>query len=173
MGRKRVTADRITQVLQERAGLGLRFNYILSVLHKRGFKTTAQSLIENLTWLLAQKTIVKIASHYGIVKDRGDGTGYLRVRGIINDPTILFTCRDGAVVEIGEFPLPEMKVSKVIETKVYGAIYTVALPVRFFFNKDDSYDGIEVHVEGALERDQELVKELMVKLSEAEEKEHE
>lgn len=44
--------------------------------------------------------------------------------------------------------MSEMKVSKVIETKVYGEIYTVALPVRFFFNKDGSYDGIEVYVEG-------------------------
>lgn len=67
----------------------------------------------------------------------------------------------------------EMRVSKVIETKVYGAIYTVALPIRFFFNKDGSYDGLDVHVKGASERDQELIKELMIKLVEAGEKEHE
>jgi len=59
----------------------------------------------------------------------------------------------------------DMKVSKVLETEQYGNIYSVDLPIRFFFNKDGSYDGIEVHVENTSDRDQELVKELCEKLT--------
>jgi len=60
-----------------------------------------------------------------------------------------------------------MKVNKIEETKEYGVVFDVELPVRFYFNKDGSFDGIEVTVERASERDVELIKELMVMLSEA------
>jgi len=63
---------------------------------------------------------------------------------------------------------PEMKVNKIEETENYGCIFDVALPVRFYFNKDGSFDGIEVAVEKASDRDQALVEELMKRLVEAE-----
>lgn len=57
-------------------------------------------------------------------------------------------------------PIKEIKVSKITNTPNYGIIYDVDLPIRFFFNKDGSFDGIEAHVEDALERDQKLIAEL-------------
>lgn len=67
----------------------------------------------------------------------------------------------------------EVKVIKVIETKVYGPIFTVHLPVRFFFNRDGSYDGLEVYVKDASDGEQELIRELIEMLVAAGEKKHE
>lgn len=43
----------------------------------------------------------------------------------------------------------------------------MTLPVRFFFRKDGSFDGIEIYVEHALERDIKLSDELLRDLSKA------
>ena len=60
-----------------------------------------------------------------------------------------------------------MRVNKIRETSEYGELFDVALPIRFYFNKDGSFDGIDVHVEGASQRDKDLVEELCKKLAEA------
>ena len=60
-----------------------------------------------------------------------------------------------------------MKVNKIEQTKQYGAIFDVGLPVRFYFNKDGSFDGIEVSVETATKRDQKLISELCLMLAKA------
>ena len=58
----------------------------------------------------------------------------------------------------------KLNVIKVENTPNYGAIYTVSLPVRFYFNKDGGYDGIEFATEGATENELSLIKELLEKL---------
>ncbi len=58
------------------------------------------------------------------------------------------------------------KILKVLETSVYGENFMVEFPVRFFFDKDGSFDGLDINTEHAPERDQALVKELCEKLSE-------
>lgn len=68
---------------------------------------------------------------------------------------------------------PIMKVNKIEETKHYGNIFDVFLPVRFFFNKDGSFDGIEITQEKptgrcasrSYKRDEELIEELCNKLA--------
>lgn len=58
-----------------------------------------------------------------------------------------------------------MKVNKIVPTKgEYGLIYDVALPVRFYFNKDGSFDGIEFSVEKATEEERSLVDALLKEL---------
>ena len=54
----------------------------------------------------------------------------------------------------------EPTVVKTADTKFYGDIFDVTLPVRFYFNKDGSFDGIEVYVADATESEQKLVIEL-------------
>lgn len=61
----------------------------------------------------------------------------------------------------------KIKVHKIEETKNYGNIFDVNLPVRFYFDKDGSFDGIEVYVENATERDKQLIEELCTKLGKA------
>ena len=63
--------------------------------------------------------------------------------------------------------MAEIKVSKITDTPNYSIIYDVNLPVRFFFKNDGSFDGIEVHVEDALERDKTLIAELCSDLCKA------
>jgi len=47
----------------------------------------------------------------------------------------------------------------------YGAIYDVSVPVRFFFNKDGSYDGLEFAVEGCNSKEVEVIRELTLRLA--------
>lgn len=53
-----------------------------------------------------------------------------------------------------------LKVYKINETDVYGKIIVVNLPIQFYFNKDGSYDGFEIDVDEATEKEKELVGEL-------------
>jgi len=59
-----------------------------------------------------------------------------------------------------------LKVNK-LSTKQYHTIFDVHLPIRFFFNADGSFDGIEVSVEDASERDEKLADELCQTLGSA------
>ena len=60
-----------------------------------------------------------------------------------------------------------MKVNKITNLKNYGVIFDVGYPIRFYFKKDGSFDGIEVVVENASDRDHLLIKELCLKLARA------
>lgn len=61
----------------------------------------------------------------------------------------------------------EPRVVKIANTPNYGTVFSVNLPVRFFFNEDGSYDGIEVHVEHATPNEQALITELCQMLRDA------
>jgi len=61
-----------------------------------------------------------------------------------------------------------LRVNKIVPTKSeYGLIYDVALPIRFFFSKDGSFDGIEVSVEKATEQENKIVEDLLKELAQA------
>lgn len=61
----------------------------------------------------------------------------------------------------------KFRVNKIEETANYGNIFDVFFPVRFYFNKDGSFDGIEVTQENPTKRDEELIEELCEKLAKA------
>ena len=60
-----------------------------------------------------------------------------------------------------------MNINKISNTPQYETIFDVSLPIRFYFNYGGGFDGIEVMVEDATERDQELVEELLLILAKA------
>jgi len=47
----------------------------------------------------------------------------------------------------------------------FGTIYDVNVSVRFFFNKDGSYDGLEFAVQGCNDKEIELLRELTLRLA--------
>ena len=55
--------------------------------------------------------------------------------------------------------MSSLKVYKINETKVYGKIFCIDLPIQFFFNTNGTYDGFEIDVRDATEKEKELVKE--------------
>jgi len=60
-----------------------------------------------------------------------------------------------------------LKVNKIENTLEYGVIYDLGLPIRFYFKKDGSFDGIEIFSQHASKRDHKLIDELLQKLGEA------
>lgn len=61
-----------------------------------------------------------------------------------------------------------LKVNKIVPTKgEYGLIFDVALPVRFYFNKDGTFDGIEISAEKTNEKEGKLAEELCQELAQA------
>ena len=61
----------------------------------------------------------------------------------------------------------KIRVNKIKGFNKYGEVFDIGFPTRFYFNKDGSFDGIEVSVEGGSERDNVLVRELCLKLAQA------
>lgn len=57
---------------------------------------------------------------------------------------------------------------KGIEDGGYSDIYTVTLPVAFYFDKEGMYDGLSFETEDITEKEAELVEELLDKLADAE-----
>ena len=53
----------------------------------------------------------------------------------------------------------EIKIYKINETKNYGKCFVTNLPVKFFFNKDGSYDGFEINVCNCTEKEKKLLEE--------------
>lgn len=82
--------------------------------------------------------------------------------------SLIATWWGGTVIPIaingGKREMKQPKVVKVENTPNYGVIYTVMLPVRFYFNKDGSYDRICFDARKTTEKESELVKELNDKL---------
>jgi len=63
--------------------------------------------------------------------------------------------------------IKKLMVNKIKGFGGYDEVFDIGFPTRFYFNKDGSFDGIEVSVEGGSERDNLLVRELCLKLARA------
>jgi len=78
----RIVARRISHVLKQNKGVGMRFSEIFRALAKNNWLHSQKPISDNLKFLIEQKKIVHIGNQYAVIQTRKNGSKFC----IIKDP---------------------------------------------------------------------------------------
>ena len=78
----RIVAKRIVHVLEQKNKVSMRFSEIFKTLAENGWLHSQRPISDNLKFLIAQKKVAHIGSHYALIQTRENGTKF----AVIEDP---------------------------------------------------------------------------------------